>query len=129
MTDVAQAKRAPSLLCCDGPCCGTALSQALADIGHGVRFEVATCLSECEKGPVVRMRYDAADGTRATALLSGLDERDLPEVLDGWLTEGAPPGLTPRLRAARFDPGEGGGCLCDEEETPPVVKEGVEPPR
>lgn len=108
----------PSLLVCDGPCCGAALSQALTAVGGDVRIEVATCLSECEKAPVVRLRYDVEDDTRESVLLSGAEEPDLARELQTWLRIGAPASLPPRLLAARFAPGEGGGCLCDEAEGP-----------
>lgn len=108
----------PSLLCCDGPCCGAGLSKALERLRGEVRLEVATCLSECEKAPVVRLRYDADDGTRSTVLLSGANEPDLAAELEAWVRSGAPASLRPRIRAAEFTPGKGGGCLCDEGESP-----------
>ena len=105
-----------SLLCCDGPCCGPALGAALAPLADAVRLESATCLSECEKAPVVRVRYDDA-GRRNTVLLSAADRPDLAAELSSWIYAGEGP-LPESLRAAEFAPGEGGGCLCDEEEAP-----------
>lgn len=116
MTQLEQGRSRPSVLCCDGPCCGTALSNSLGPIAPDVRLEVATCLSECEKAPVVRLRYDTDDGSRAAALLSGANEPDLSRELADWARNGAPGSLSPRLRAAQFTAGEGGGCLCDEAE-------------
>ena len=121
--------RRAALLCCDGPCCGPELSAALRQLEGELRLEVATCLSECEKAPVVRLRYDTDAGTRSTALLSGAEGTDVAAELRAWLVAGAPEGLTPGLRAARFEPGEGGGCLCDEvETTSPVTTAGEAPP-
>ena len=111
----------PSLLCCDGPCCGPGLSAALRRLEGDLRFEVATCLSECEKAPVVRLRHDIEDGNRTTVLLSGGGDPGLASELAAWVEQGSPPSLTPRLRAAQFAPGEGGGCLCDEDEPPTPV--------
>ena len=95
------------------------MGEALALLGDVVRLESATCLSECEKAPVVRVRYDD-NGRRATALLSGAERPDLVAELRSWVDEGNGP-LPPALRDAEFAPGEGGGCLCDEEEAPPAT--------
>ena len=108
---------AVSLLCCDGPCCGPGLATALAPLGDVVRLERATCLSECEKAPVVRVRYDDG-GRRVTALLSGAERPDLAAALRSWVEADRGP-LPQDLRSAEFAPGEGGGCLCDEELPPP----------
>lgn len=104
-----------SLLCCDGPCCGPELAEALRSLEGRVRFEVATCLSECEKAPVVRVRFGEG-GRRTTSLLSGSGRPELVSELQAWVDEGSLSPLPRSLREAEFSPGEGGGCLCDEEQ-------------
>lgn len=108
MTDV-------SVTCCDGPCCGPALASELASLAGTVRYETATCLSECEKAPVLRVRFDDGTGRRVTALLSGSEGADLSGELQAWVSRGGRPPLPAVLQEAEFLPGEGGGCLCDEE--------------
>ena len=65
---------------------------------------------------MVRVRFDLAGGRRATALLSGRDRPGLVGELTDWVKRGGVGPLPHALREAEFLPGEGGGCLCDEEE-------------
>ena len=96
------------------------MATELGSLAGQVRFETATCLSECEKAPVVRVRFDDVGGRRVSALLSGKDASELATDLRAWVSRGAGAPLPAALGKAEFPPGEGGGCLCDEEDSTPA---------